>query len=180
MTPRPLELDFLRTPRSSWRIVGWALLGLAAVLCALWADRHAQVAERHAALQAQEAQLATQQRRRPPRTLVDAGDAQALAEVRRANAIIDQLAVPWEDLFDAVEASGTPGVGLLSMAPTARDRTLRLTGEAKSMTELLAYVERLGQQPTLRQPHLQGYSTVQRYGASVLSFTLVATWKGGS
>jgi hypothetical protein len=178
MKPRRLELDFVRAPRSAWRAGGWALLVAAAAASFALAEHHVGVAQRHAAVQAQQAEFLARLPVRRPRGGADPDEAQALADIRGANTIIDQLAVPWEDLFDAVEASHTAGLGLLSMAPTARDRSLRLAGEARSMTELLAYIKRLGEQSGLRHVHLQNYNTVQRDGASVLSFTLVATWKG--
>ena len=104
-------------------------------------------------------------------------DASTLAASRRANAVIDQLSVPWADLFHAVEAADASGLAVLALTPNARDRTLRLAGEARSMGELLAYVERMAAQPTLRQVHLLGYSTAVRDGVSVVTFTLAATWR---
>ena len=177
MKPAPLQLDFRRASRSAWRWLGWALLGAAVLAAAALSARHAQAAQRHAAEAARHQTLSDQWRARQPRAAA-APDARVLADVRRANAIIDQLTVPWDELFDAVEAADTRGLGLLAMTPTARDRTLRLAGEAKTMPDLLEYVERLAAQPALKQVHLVGYSPVARDGASVVSFNLAATWKG--
>jgi len=177
MRSAALHLDFRRAPRSAWRWLGWGLLAVAVLAAAALAERHSQAVQRHATEAALHQQLSAQWRTRQPRAAA-VPDAQALADVRRANAIIDQLTVPWDALFDAVEAADTRGLGLLAMTPTARDRTLRLTGEAKTMPELLEYVERLAAQPALKQVHLVGYSPVARDGASVVSFNLAATWKG--
>ena len=62
------------------------------------------------------------------------------------------------------------------MAPNARDRSLRLTGEIRSIDPLFDYVDRLAAQPALGQVHLQGYSTVVRDGASVVAFTVAGAW----
>jgi hypothetical protein len=62
------------------------------------------------------------------------------------------------------------------MTPDAKERSLRLAGEARTMPELLAYVDRLAAQPGLRQVHLLGYDRVVREGTEVVAFTLLARW----
>ena len=66
---------------------------------------------------------------------------------------------------------------MLALTPNARDRSVRLIGEARSMDELLAYADRLAAQPALSQVHLLGYRSVAREGVSVISFTMAATWR---
>jgi hypothetical protein len=176
MTAAPLQLDFRRTAPSAWRWLGWALL-LAAVAAVLaLAEHHAAVERDHAAVQARHQSLSQALRAAEPRRSGAVPDAQMLADMRRANLIIDQLTIPWEPLFSAVEAADGRGLGLLSMAPTARDRTLRLSGEARNLSELLAYVERVADQPPLNGVHLLGHNNVQRDGANVVAFTMAATW----
>jgi hypothetical protein len=172
-----LQLDFRRAPRDAWRWGGWALLAGAAAAAALLADRHATVAEAHALAQ-QAYDLSSQRlRARQPAPEAPRVDAQTLADLRRANLVIDQLTVPWDGLFEAVEAADAKGVGVLSLMPNARERTLRLAGEARNVGEVLGYVERLAGQSALGAVHLQGYNTVQREGASVIGFTLSASWR---
>jgi hypothetical protein len=178
MSVSPFQLDFRRPPRSSWHWLGWVLLAAVVAVATVLAEQHALLAQRHAAAQEHHAAVSQRLSARAPRRSVAAPDAQLLAEVRRANTIIDQLTVPWDGLFDAVEAADARGLGLLSLTPTARDRTLRLSGEARGVPELLAYVERLSEQPALGQVHLLGYSNTQREGAPIVSFTIAATWKG--
>lgn len=177
MKPQRLQLDFKRRASGTWRWFGWALLLAAGVGAAALAERHAQLEQGHAAAQARHDRLSQQLRARAPRVAFASPDAKTAADVRRANAIIDQLTVPWDGLFDAVEAADARGLGLLALAPTARDRTLRLAGEARTVAELLAYVESLAAQPALGQVHLLGYNTAVRDGASIVSFTMAATWK---
>jgi hypothetical protein len=109
--------------------------------------------------------------------VVPPADAQTTADILRANLVIDELVVPWERLFDAIEDADPGGLGALALTPNARDRTLRLTGEARDLNELLAYVDRMGAQSLLGEVHLQGYNTVMRDGQPVLSFTLAAVWR---
>lgn len=177
MSTAPLAIDFRAPPRPRWRWLGWGLLVAAAGAVAVVSDRLDEVAQRHAAAQSRHDRLAEGLRAKAPRRNVAAVDAQTLAEVQRANGIIDQLTVPWDLLFNAVEAADARGLAVLSLTPNARERSLRLAGESRSMNELLAYVGRMAEQPVLGQVHLLGYNTVVRDGVSVVSFTLAATWR---
>ena len=178
MKPQPLQHDFRRPPGSRWRWCGWALLAAAVGVAVALADRHAQIERAHTAAQERHERLSERLRARAPRSAAASPDAQTLADIRRANAIIDQLTVPWDGLFDAIEAADARGLGLLALTPSARDRTLRLSGEVRTVPELLAYVESLAAQPALGRVHLLGYSTTVRDGASIVSFTMAASWKG--
>ncbi len=178
MTVAPLQLDFRRAVPSRWRWLGWGLLLAAVAAVVAVADRHTVIEQRHAAVQARHQALSLAVRAAEPRRGAGpaAADAQVVADLRRANLIIDQLTIPWETLFSAVEAADMRGLGLLSLAPTARDRSLRVSGEARNLADLLAYVDRVAAQPALSQVHLLGHNSVQREGAAVVSFTLAATW----
>jgi hypothetical protein len=176
MSAPPLQIDFRRAPRRRGRWVGWLLLIAVGAAALALAERHSVVAQQHA--QAQDAHEHATQRlqARTPRAPT-APDAQTLVALRRANAVIDQLTVPWDGLFEAVEAADVRGLGLLSLTPGARERSLRLAGEARNVGELLAYVDRLAAQPALAQVHLLGYTSGVRDGTSIVSFTIGASWK---
>ena len=136
----------------------------------------ADATDGHAAAQSHFDKLSLRLNAKAPRRAAAAPDPLTLAGVQRANAVIDQLIVPWDELFDAVEAADARGLAVLSLTPNARERSLRLAGESRSMDELLAYLGRVAAQPALSEVHLQGYNTVQREGVPVLAFTLAARW----
>jgi hypothetical protein len=177
MSAAPIQLDFVRTaPASRWR---WLLLALAVALLLPVSDAGLEALEQRDAAQErlERAQRHDQQRQRRAGAAERAPDPQDLAGAQRANAMIDQLTVPWDELFATLEGTDTRGVAVLSLTPNARDRSLRLAGEARSLDELFAYVSRLAQRPALAQVHLLGYSTVVKNGVSLVSFTLAASWK---
>ena len=177
MTTAALQLDFLRPPATRARWVGWLLLAAAVPVVLLTSEAYSRAEQRWALAQSRHEHLqARWQADRPPRA-VAAPDAATLASIRRANTVIDQLSVPWGELFDAIEGADARGLGVLSLTPNARDRSLRLAGEARSMEELLAYLQRMAEQPALQQVHLLGYGTAVREGVPVVSFTLAATWR---
>jgi hypothetical protein len=176
MSPPSLELDFRRPPRQRGRAAGWLLLAAATAVAVGLAEHQAGLTQHHALAQDALERATLRLQARAPRAPA-APDAATLAALRRANAVIDQLTVPWDGLFEAVEGADARGLGLLSLSPGARERSLRLTGEARNVGELLAYVDRLAAQPALAQVHLQGYSSGVRDGTSIVSFTVGASWR---
>ena len=177
MSAPPIHLDFLRpTPASRWR---WALLAVAAAALVPVSDAYTTAADAREDAQHKlhVAKQRDQQRHRQRGVADRAADPADIAVAQRANLVIDQLGVPWGELFDALEAADARGVAVLSLAPNARDHTLRLTGEARSMDELLAYVSRLAGREALAQVHLLGHSKVVKDGVPRISFTLAASWK---
>ncbi|MBC7957414.1 MAG: hypothetical protein H7Y33_16290 [Cytophagales bacterium] len=177
MSASPFELEFYGHSRPRWRWLGWGMLVVAVLAGLALSEQLAEASQRHTAAESRHAQLNERLRAKTPRRTVLAPDPQTLADVQRANIIIDQLTVPWDELFDAVEAADARGLAVLSLTPNARDRSLRLAGESRSMADLLAYVGRVAEQPVLSQVHLQGYNTVVREGMPVVAFTLAATWR---
>lgn len=177
MSTAALQLDFKRPPVARARGLGWLLLALVLPLVVLSAQSYRDATEVWERAQDRHAHLQGRMRVSDTPRASATPDAATVLAVRHANAVIDQLSVPWDELFAAIEAADARGLGMLSLTPNARDRTLRLAGEARSMAELLAYVERMATQPALQQVHLLGYGTTARDGVSVVSFTLAATWR---
>lgn len=97
-------------------------------------------------------------------------------EITQANAILDQINLPWETLFDAIEHAATEEIALLSLQPNVASRTLRLSGEAKSMSELLDFVEALERELIFENVHLLNYKVKQDNPHRPIIFLLTAAW----
>lgn len=97
-------------------------------------------------------------------------------EIMQANAILDQINLPWETLFDAIEHAATEEIALLSLQPNVASRTLRLSGEAKSMSELLDFVEALERELVFENVHLLNYKVKQDNPHRPIIFLLTAAW----
>lgn len=97
-------------------------------------------------------------------------------EVAQANGVLDQLNLPWEELFDSIEQAATGDIALLSLQPNFASRSLRLNGEAKSMTELLDFVEALERERVFENVHLLNYKIKQDNPHRPVTFLLQAEW----
>jgi hypothetical protein len=171
----PIDLDFIRPAARRWRWLGWLVLAAVAALAAWLADSHSRLQERLDALEARNDALSA--RLHPKREARStAPSPETTKRVQRANAVIQRLTLPWEALFNSVEAADSRSLALLSLEPNARELSLRLTGEASSVDEVLAYVDRLARQRALAEVHLLSFDTVQREGAPVIAFVLSARW----
>ncbi len=95
---------------------------------------------------------------------------------RRARAVALELALPWSDLFDAVESAVDPSVALLAIEPDSRRSAVRVSGEARNKQAMLDYMTRLGAQSPMAKVLLESHSERGGTRAPVF-FTLVAYWE---
>ena len=170
-----LRLDFHPRAERASRPLAWAALALAggAAIATAWhlaraGDVLADLRARHDVLEA---------RIRPAPVRAELVGPELARRIASANLAIDALAVPWDALFRSIESADARGLGVMSLVPNARTHQLRLSGEARAVPELLAYVDRLAALPLLEQVHLEGYETIQRDGTDVVSFTVAASWR---
>ncbi|MEK6686397.1 MAG: PilN domain-containing protein [Pseudomonadota bacterium] len=99
-------------------------------------------------------------------------------EIIKANAILDQINLPWETLFDSIEHAATEEIALLSLQPNVSGRSLRISGEAKNMSKLLDFVEALERELIFENVHLLNYKIKQDNPHRPIVFFLTATWIG--
>lgn len=172
-----LHLDYQRDSRPlPWG--GVILLGLGVVILALATGYYLHLDQRIADAEArieQGERLAGRQRQASP---FAGKDARALsAEVEQANRILRQLTLPWEAMFRAVEVSGDQTVALLSMEPDPAKGTVRISGEAKDFTAMLAYVKQLGKRDEFSRVLLQNHHVNAEDSERPVRFAIVASWK---
>ena len=172
MAMRALTLDFVRTPRRTvW--LGILLLLVGAIVLGTVANYERALADQIELANARLAVLSKGGQVKPAQP-VNAEEQQQ--EIRRANEILQQLAMPWRALFNAVEDSNEKEIALLAIQPDAGKRVLRLAGEAKNFDALLAYIARLEQSPMLSQVYLSSHELRVQDPQKPVRFALVATW----
>lgn len=175
---RPLHLDFAARPplRPRWSM---ALLGVGLLACATVALNYQAANDELADLALQRASL----ERRVERLAASAGGGTAAAKLQFSAQTVEaaeQLRKPWDALLGDLEAAvGESGetVALLSVEPDVTQRQLRITGEARQLGDIAAFVRRLESASSLEQTTLTGHQSRQSEGVPVVAFTIVANWK---
>lgn len=127
-----------RTGRRRWAGLTALVVATSALGAAGWQVLHAQ---RALAVQ-QEALRAQGRASSAAKPVVTA--APLSAEERRAwTQAVAQLNTPWPALLSALEAATPDTVALVSVEPDARQASVRLQAEAKTLDDLLAYAQTL-------------------------------------
>lgn len=185
-SPRPpaLTLDF--SGRRPWPgVLGWALLALglaaAGLELAQWRAGEADLAEREAIVerlrhQALRAETA-------PVSETRAGPAAASRklseqELRPALRLAGQLGADWGAVLRDLAGAEDDRLALLSLEVDAARSSLRLTGEAKSLEAVFAYLGRLEAAPTLAGAQLSSYERFQEGAVELIHFNAAASWEG--
>lgn len=177
MSVRRLELDFMAPARRGGR-AGSLLLLLAVTASGAVAWQHRAL---HDELIEREAQARAA--RSPAAVTSDAPVSaprvrQAVLEVEQAAQLAGRLNVPWDALFTALETAATPDVALLAVESEAGRRSVRLSGEARQLGALLAYVRSLRSRPLLTDVFVHSHETQAQDPQHPVRFSIAASWAG--
>ena len=169
---RKLDFDFhIQRRRNAW--AGWALLLLG---LALWGE----MSFSYISLQQEMSGL-------EKRLLKNGWSGKALqrkgvasytsAEFAQAQETIARIAIPWNDLFHALEKVKVERVALLALESDPKAGTVLLRGEAGDLPALLTYVARLGSTGQLDEVYLLRHE-FRRDGnpQRPLAFSISARW----
>jgi hypothetical protein len=169
-----LQLDFIESPRRG-SIVGVLLLVVGALGGAgvLW-NMKVLDGERAGV----ELRLAARDRASGRATLDrDASQAQA------ATKMVNALSTPWSELLAELEKAGADqkdNVAVLTVEPDHLKHRVRVEAEARSLSQALAYIERLRSSPVLRYPMLDSHEIKTDDRDRPVHFELSADWSDRS
>lgn len=116
------------------------------------------------------------QRKTLPQGAPTPGGREIKQEIKRANAVLSEIDLPWEALFDSVEYATNHDVALLSFQPDASGHTMLIGGEAKNMLALLDFVGALEREPVLKDAYLLKYEIKREDPQQPVIFSLTASW----
>ncbi len=172
MALNALALDFKQTPRH-WSVLGLLLLLIGGAVLAYVANTERSLTGQIELAEARMAVLAKRGKFKPMQPI----DAQELQQdIRQANDILQQLALPWDSLFKAVEANSEKEIALLSIQPDVNKHLVRIGGEAKNFDALLAYITRLEQSHILNHVYLVSHEVRTQDAEKPVRFALLANW----
>jgi hypothetical protein len=177
MTLRAVQLDFLQPTGRRSRLGPLLLVvGAIAAVAAMAYQNHLgrEVAARDARL--------TALRGIASRSLhaISAPDSDAPEtrdQIKKANAVLQLMNVPWGDLFAAIESAEDGTVALLAMQPDPRSRSVLIGGQARTLPAVFAYMERLERTNRLRDVVIVNHEVKNKEPGQPITFTLSAGWR---
>lgn len=157
--------------------VEYALLLLGMISLLTVAYQFKQIMTDIAYWEGREARIALQQKySRQSKTPMARVNKATQQEIKQVNDVLQQLGLPWEQLFGSLEMANSKEVALLSFQPGVSGQTVHLTGEARNLAALVAYVQALELESALKDVHLASYKTRQDHPHHPLVFSITATW----
>jgi hypothetical protein len=179
MTMRPLFLDYQRKAPGRSKL-GWAILA-AGVFSAGMAI-HSFIDVRQDLKQAEYNQARLERKPVPVvRGELNRSVSVRLAEeLKFANATVERLTLPWEELLQAIEVATTADVALLSVEPDVQRKLLRITAETKNKGDMLSYVGRLSDSRRLSGVHLVNHQIGSQEPGQPVRFSMQASWGANS
>jgi hypothetical protein len=174
-----LAINFVAPARRRMSLFGLTLLaagGACLVLVTLDLEqREQQLASSEARLKSLTRGLALRGQTSAP-TLSNTAKTSAAGPAAK---ILPRLQAPWHELLGELESAADGPIALLGVDADARSRNLRLAGEAKSIDEVLAFVERLRASHRLDDVYLLSHEPRTIGAATVIAFTVSALWPDG-
>ena len=168
MTRAPLQLDFVAPPKRP-RLAGLMVLAAALVLAGQLVLQYRDAREQLHQLEAIEGLLgATRPARAVPRERLD-------EQLKSAQAVVRQLALPWPQLIDSMERAAMKEVAVLHIQPDAQQRLLRVTATAPREELMLEYLRRLGR--GFAEVHLVSHQVREDEPQRPIQFSLQASFR---
>ncbi len=177
MKAAPLQIDFAHPARRGAAPLarGMLLLGSLALMgvALIWADA---LQQRRALSQVQVRLERQQALRTAPAARAGPVEPQQLARERWVLNATRGLHTPWVDLLAALEAAPTQAVALLSVEPSAANRSVRLTAEGRDAKAMLAYLGALQRDTRLAQVVLIAHQVQLQSPGTPVRFQIQAQW----
>jgi hypothetical protein len=168
--PALIHLDFVGPPHRA-RTPGIVLITVGLMVCAtLGYDFQDKLAERDGL----EARLSATTRPHRSASPLESRSAAAAATIEK------QLWVPWSSLLAELESASqdvASTVSLLEVEPDPAKHVVRITAEARSLPDALAYLERLQKSTMLRYPMLDSHELRKDDPQHPIRVKLSAEWR---
>jgi Fimbrial assembly protein (PilN) len=176
----PLGIDFVQR-RSPASMLGWTLLLVGLVGVALVALDVVQAREELRSAQERTERHARTAQTRTTQAQPRSATQGLTAAVATVNARVGaSLVHPWGRLLKELEQLAEPGIALLAFEAQGASRQLRITAEARTMAEVVVYVESLRLSPVASSVVLGSHEVVTQDGVSVIRFSVDVGWGNAS
>ena len=170
MRRAPLQLDLV-APQRRARWLGWLVLAGSLLVASELFMRMRDAQEQVARLDAVQGLLGEA---RPARAL----PREKLEEqMKEAQSVLRQLALPWAQIVDSLENAAMPDVAVLQVQPEAQQRLLRVTAEAKGEEIMFRYLRRLAAAEGFSDVHLVSHQVREDDPRRPLQFSLQLSFR---
>ncbi|MGZ8252166.1 MAG: hypothetical protein ACXW1P_07005 [Methylophilaceae bacterium] len=163
--------------RDRQALAGRVLLAMGVIALCLVLHQLRQLGMEKRALESEVASLQHPQVIPRPKALPASEQAGKREEFAAASKVMQELAMPWEPLFTALENIRLPQISLVAVEPNPSQHKLRLTLESENKEAMLEYVRILGQLPMLKEAVLQTHEQSNDGRAMPISFVVEAIWQ---
>lgn len=170
--PPSLRRTLFRTPPTlAYTLPGVLALCIPALfMTQRYVEQQEEVRDLQAALAARSAPALVAA---PPAAPIAVSPTQAGA----VNAAILQLNLPWRDLAAALGEATPNTIALLALEPDAKRRTVRISAEARSSDEMLAYITRLQAEEWFSSVVLLRHEVMEQDPNRPLRFQVSVQWE---
>lgn len=93
---------------------------------------------------------------------------------------IDQLAIPWDEMFQTFETTQLKTIALLELSPSHQKQVVVIRGEGRDLDAVFAYIRALQRATNLDKVHLQSHYVDKADAEQPVVFTIHARWKVGA
>lgn len=170
---RRLDLDYFSAAGGN-RWLGIALVAFALVATAKLVDVYSGAKREVEQLEMRIAQL---ERRNGGREAGAPEISEAtIREIHFANQVIDQISLPWDRLFRAIESAANARVALLGITPNLNSGTVEVSGESADLNTMFDYVKSLQRDPALAHVYLLNHQVNAQDPQRPVRFTVSASW----
>lgn len=172
---RALKLDF-RQDRRMQHGMGYILLALSLALVAILLWYYQGISREQARLVAmiEKVEGGQQHARAMARPALDPEKTKLV--IAFSNRVVEKLNLPWDDLFAVLEEAKGDDIALLGVDPNAKERSLKLTGEARKFDAMFDYIRALRDGKMLKDVYLTMHKIDDQNPDKPVRFTVEATW----
>jgi hypothetical protein len=164
-----LQLDLVAPPRRT-RWLGYLLLAGSLLVASEMFLRLRETQAQLARLDAVQGLVGARPARALPRERLD-------EQMKEAQAVLRQLALPWGQLVESLESAALPDVAVLQVQPDAQQRLLRVTAEAKGEEQMFRYLRRLAAAEGFSEVHLVSHQVREDDPRRPLQFSVQASFR---
>ena len=171
-----VDLDFLAGTRFNWAGTLAIITGAAGLIFTVWT--YQDLDHKLNYQQMQIVKLKEQGKSLLATPVVQPRDTeQSIRETKQANAVILALSLPWKEFFEALEASQTSEVAVLTIEPNAQKGIVRISAEAKKLESMLAYVASLQKITMFHDVLVMSHQIQDQDPQKPIRFVIQASWE---